>query len=227
MSLTDDAIDKIKQMILGGRLQPGDRLPREADLAEQLGLSRGSLREAVRALSVMRILDVRQGDGTYVSSLTPDLLLETMGFIIDFHQDSSVLELFEVRRALEPMAAEKAALLMDEAQVAGLRALVDGLTDELSVDQVVENDLAFHHQIAQASGNRVLASFIDSVAGRTHRARIWRGVTQPDSLDRTRREHLAIVEAIASGQPSVARACTIAHIAGVEQWLVRSLREDD
>ncbi|MDQ4111909.1 MAG: GntR family transcriptional regulator, partial [Actinomycetota bacterium] len=97
MALTDEAIEKIKEMILDGRLKPGDRLPREADLSVQLGISRSSLREAVRALSMMRILDVRQGDGTYVTSLTPEILLETMGFVIDFHQDSSVLDLFEVR----------------------------------------------------------------------------------------------------------------------------------
>ncbi|HEY9395460.1 MAG TPA: GntR family transcriptional regulator, partial [Nocardioides sp.] len=108
MALTDEAIEKIKEMILDGSLKPGDRLPREADLSVQLGISRSSLREAVRALSMMRILDVRQGDGTYVTSLTPEILLETMGFVIDFHQDSSVLDLFEVRRALEPLAAEKA-----------------------------------------------------------------------------------------------------------------------
>ncbi|MDP9209413.1 MAG: GntR family transcriptional regulator, partial [Actinomycetota bacterium] len=69
MAVTDEAIGKIKDMIVSGELGPGDRLPREADLAERLGLSRSSLREAVRALSLIRVLDVRQGDGTYVTSL--------------------------------------------------------------------------------------------------------------------------------------------------------------
>ena len=69
MALTDEAIDKIKGMITSGELGPGDRLPKEADLAERLGLSRNSLREAVKALSMIRVLDVRQGDGTYVTSL--------------------------------------------------------------------------------------------------------------------------------------------------------------
>ncbi len=127
MALTDEAISKIKTMILDGRLKPGDRLPREADLAEQLGISRGSLREAVRALSMIRILDVRRGDGTYVTSLEPELLLETLTFVIDFHQDSDVLDLFEVRRALEPMAAEKAARLMPAEDAADLLALVDSV----------------------------------------------------------------------------------------------------
>ena len=76
MALTDEAIDKIKQMIISGRVRPGEKLPREADLAAELGLSRNSLREAVKALSVINVLDVRQGDGTYATSLAPSLLLE-------------------------------------------------------------------------------------------------------------------------------------------------------
>jgi DNA-binding FadR family transcriptional regulator len=77
VSRTDDAIASIKQMIVTGELRPGDRLPREPDLAERLNLSRNSLREAVRALSLIRVLDVRQGDGTYVTDLDPTTLLET------------------------------------------------------------------------------------------------------------------------------------------------------
>jgi DNA-binding FadR family transcriptional regulator len=223
MALTDVAIEKIKEMILDGRLNPGDRLPREADLAEQLGVSRGPLREAVRALSMVRILDVRRGDGTYVTGLTPEILLETMGFLIDFHQDSSILDLFEVRRALEPMAAEKAATRMSDADVATLLVLVDALGPDATVDDVVANDLEFHRCIAEAAGNRVLTSLIEGVGGRTQRARVWRGITQQDAFERTRREHRAIAEAIGNRQPSVAHACSVAHVAGIEGWLRRNL----
>ncbi|RNL77623.1 FadR/GntR family transcriptional regulator [Nocardioides marmorisolisilvae] len=223
MALADEAITKIKEMILSGQLKPGDRLPREADLAEQLGLSRSSLREAVRALSMIRILDVRRGDGTYVTSLEPELLLETLTFVIDFHQDAGILDLFEVRRALEPMAAEKAALLMSEPEAADLVALVNSVTQESSMDLIVENDLEFHHRIAVASGNAVLCSLADSIANRTHRARIWRGVTQEDSFTRTQREHLAIANAISHRQPSIAAACALAHVAGIETWLRSNL----
>jgi GntR family transcriptional regulator, transcriptional repressor for pyruvate dehydrogenase complex len=227
MALTDEAISKIKSMILDGRLKPGDRLPREADLAEQLGLSRGSLREAVSALSMIRVLDVRRGDGTYVTSLEPDLLLETLTFVIDFHQDSDVLDLFEVRRALEPMAAEKAALLMPAEEAAELLRLVDSVAVEDGIDAWVANDLEFHHRIARASGNAVLCSLADSVAARTHRARTWRGVTQQDSFDQTRREHRAIALAISERQPSIAAASALAHVAGIEGWLRRNLADQE
>ena len=93
MAVTDEAIEKIKAMITSGALRAGDRLPREADLAADLGLSRSSLREAVRALSLVNILDVRRGDGTYVTSLEPRLLLEALSFIADFHRDDTLFEL--------------------------------------------------------------------------------------------------------------------------------------
>ena len=69
ISLTQAAIDEIKGMIVRGELRPGDRLPKESELAARLNLSRGSLREAVRGLALVRVLEVRQGDGTYVTSL--------------------------------------------------------------------------------------------------------------------------------------------------------------
>src|SRR4029079_15236830 len=93
-----------KEMIVSGELGPGARLPKEADLAERLGLSRNSLREAVRALSLINVLDVRQGDGTYVTSLELHLLLDAMSFVVDFHRDDTVLQFLEVRRILEPAA---------------------------------------------------------------------------------------------------------------------------
>lgn len=146
-----------------------------------------------------------------------------MGFIIDFHQDSSILDLFEVRRALEPMAAEKAARLMDADDAAALLTLVDAVDTNSTVDELVANDVEFHHRIAEASDNAVLCSLIDGVAGRTQRARLWRGVTQHDAFEQTRREHLAIALAIVERQPSIAAALSLSHVAGIENWLRRNL----
>ncbi|MGN6606522.1 MAG: FadR/GntR family transcriptional regulator [Jatrophihabitans sp.] len=219
MSLTDEAIVKIKAMILDGRLRPGDRLPREADLADQLGISRGSLREAVSALSLVRILDVRRGDGTFVTSLHPSVLMEAMAFLVDFHQDASVLELFEVRRALEPAAAEMAATAMDAAEAQRLVELAGDDSVPDTIDALVAADVEFHHRIAAASGNQVLAAMIDGIAGRTVRARVWRGVTEENARERTIREHQAIAAAIRDRQPTLARARMTVHIAGVEDWL--------
>ncbi|WP_028924112.1 FadR/GntR family transcriptional regulator [Pseudonocardia acaciae] len=223
MPVTDEAIEKIKAMIVSGELGPGARLPREADLAERLGLSRSSLREAVRALSLIRVLDVRQGDGTYVTSLDADLLLDAMSFVIDFHRDDSVLEFFEVRRILEPAATAMAAVAMPEAEIEGLRAVLAELDPDPDLDALVANDLEFHRRVAAGSGNGVLCSLIDGLTGPTLRARIWRGLTQEGAVARTIEQHTAICDAIAARQPDVARSWATIHVAGVEQWLRRAL----
>jgi DNA-binding FadR family transcriptional regulator len=217
VSVTDDAIAKIKAMIVSGDLKPGSRLPREADLAADLGVSRNSLREAVRALSLVRILDVRQGDGTYVSSLEPKSLLDAMSFLLEFHQDDSVLDILGVRRILEPAATALAAQQMTEDQIEHLRTLVEPETS--SVTELVALDLNFHAAIAAASGNRVLASLLDSLSLPTMRARIWRGITEERAFERTVAEHRGICDAIAAHDPELARARALAHVGGVMEWL--------
>ncbi|MFD9942219.1 FadR/GntR family transcriptional regulator [Nonomuraea sp. NPDC059023] len=223
MAVTDAAIDKIKQMILSGELAPGDRLPKEADLAERLGLSRNSLREAVRALALINVLDVRQGDGTYVTSLEPRLLLDTMSFVLDLHRDDTVIQFFEVRRILEPAATAMAAVQMSDADIEELGEVLRSLPKDPTIEELVDNDLKFHQRIARGSGNNVLCSFIESLAGPTHRARIWRGLTQEGALEKTMEQHTAIYDAIAARQPDVARSWATVHVAGVEAWLRKAL----
>ena len=125
MALTDEAIEKIRAMITSGELRPGDRLPSEPELGAQLGLSRSSLREAVKALSLINVLDVRRGDGTYVTSLDPGLLLDAMSFAVDFQHDRSVLHFLEVRRILEPAAMALSATAMSDDEIASLGALLE------------------------------------------------------------------------------------------------------
>jgi GntR family transcriptional repressor for pyruvate dehydrogenase complex len=209
-------------MIVAGELRPGDRLPREADLAERLGLSRNSLREAVRALELIHVLDVRQGDGTYVTSLEPQLLLEAMSFAVDLHRDDTVLQFLEVRRILEPAATAMAAQRMPDGQVAELAEVLAALPAGAGVDALVANDLAFHRRVAVGSGNAVLCSLLDSLSAPTTRARVWRGLNQEGAAARTREQHVAIYEAIAAREPDVARAQATVHIAGVEE-AVRSM----
>ena len=219
MTVTDEAILKIKEMILDGRLKAGERLPPEKELSEQLGLSRSSLREAVKALEIIRILDVRRGDGTYVTSLEARLLTEAMAFIVDLQQDTSVLELFEVRRMLEPAAAAVAARRISSDQLALLRASMATVRGDTSVEDLVAHDTEFHRIIAQASGNSYLASLLDGLSGGTVRARVWRGLTEERAVTRTIDEHAAIADALGRGDSELVRSLLTVHIAGVENWL--------
>lgn len=225
MARTDEAIERIKQMILQGELGPGDRLPKEVILAERLGLSRTSLREAIKALSLIRVLDVRQGDGTYVTSLRPELLLDVLGFVLDFHRHDSVLNLLEVRRILEPEAAALAAHHMPNAQIAELHKLLEGMEGTTEVPELIRIDVEFHHRIAAGSGNAVLTTLIDSLSAPTMRARTYHQLTEPSAVLRSNEQHRAIVQALEARQAEVARSWAVAHVACVEDWLRRSFVE--
>src|SRR2546423_13579042 len=109
MSLADKAIARIRELILSGDLPPGSRLPPEQQLAAELGLSRNLMREAVKALVVARVLEIRRGDGTYVTSLEPAVLLDGMGAAVELLRGDTLLELTEVRRLFEPIATGLAA----------------------------------------------------------------------------------------------------------------------
>lgn len=222
MAVTDEAIERIKAMIVSGELTPGDRLPPEKDLAEQLGLSRSSMREAVKALEVIRVLDVRRGDGTYVTSLEPHVLLEAISFVVDMHDDQSLLEIFQVRRILESHATAAAAAV---ATVDDIRALEDELVTSASttdIETLVAHDMRFHGAITAMSGNRYLTSLVESLTSQTVRARIWRGLSEEGAAERTLSEHRGIVEAIAAHDVQLASALAASHIAGVERWLRRA-----
>ncbi|MEU9362205.1 FadR/GntR family transcriptional regulator [Streptomyces sp. NPDC048301] len=223
MAVTDEAIERIKEMIVSGALAPGDRLPKESELAAELGLSRNSLREAVRALSLIRILDVRQGDGTYVTSLDPQLLLEALSFVVDFHRDDTVLEFFAVRRILEPAATAMAALRIEDGQLDALEAQLDALGTDPSVEALVAADLEFHRGIVRCSGNSVLCSLLDGLSGPTTRARVWRGLTQENAVSRTLYEHRAILAAMRDRDAEAARSWATVHVASIEQWLRSTL----
>jgi GntR family transcriptional repressor for pyruvate dehydrogenase complex len=225
MTVTDEAITRIKGMILSGELRPGDRLPPEKEFSERLGLSRSSLREAVKALELIRVLDARRGDGTYVTSLKPQLLLEAVSFAVDLHQDDSILELFEVRRILESTATAMAAARITQHEAQALRELM-GTVDELTeVEELVAHDLDFHRMLAKVAGNSYLGSLLDGMAGRTVRARVWRGLTElpgPNAVARTLAEHGAILDAVVNHDVELARTLSAAHVASVEDWLRRA-----
>src|SRR5690606_24492374 len=185
MAVTDEAIEKIKAMIVAGELGPGDRLPPEKELAERLGLSRNSMREAVKALEVIRVLDVRRGDGTYVTSLEPHLLLEAISFVVDMHDDDSMLEVFAVRRMLESQATGLAATLGTDDDIAELQREAERIDASVDVEALVEHDIRFHREIVRMAGNAYLASLIEHLGSQTVRARVWRGLTEERAVERT------------------------------------------
>ena len=179
--LTEAAIQQMRDMIAGGRLSPGSRLPSESELAIELGASRNTVREAVRALVTARVLDVRRGDGTYVTSLRPELLLEGVAAAVELMQAGFSLELIAVRRILEPPATAMAAARIEPDVLDALDELLARMDEAESQGDRIGHDAAFHALIATTSGNATLASMLAAVSSRTIRARAWRGLVQADA----------------------------------------------
>ncbi|MFE9428816.1 FadR/GntR family transcriptional regulator [Kitasatospora sp. NPDC006697] len=228
MSLTDQAITRIRQLIRDGDLPPGAKLPSEPQLAATLGLSRNSMREAVKVLVVSRVLEIRRGDGTYVTSLAPALLLEGLGGAVELLQGDTVLELTEVRRLFEPVAtglAATRATAQDLAEVERHLAAMRAAREDIELFN--QHDAAFHQAVVRATGNETLAALLEHIAGRTLRARIWRGRSEIGASDRTIREHEAIHAALVAGDPELARAAALMHINTTERWLREHLAEGD
>jgi DNA-binding FadR family transcriptional regulator len=221
---TDEVVEAIKDMILDGELAAGDRLPVEKDLADRLGLSRGSLREGVRALTAMGVLDTRQGDGTYVTSLEPDLLLAPLTFVVDLHGGDRARHFLAVRRVLECEAAARAAQLMEESSLHQAHRVLD-LAEELLAakkldrEALMDADREFHRILSEAAANPVLSALIESISGPIARARQLRGVSQEGALRLTVREHRAILAAVEARDPDRARLRMAVHLIGVEDFL--------
>jgi len=227
MGVIDTAITRIRDRIAAGDLAQGDRLAPEAELAELLGVSRNSRRDAVRALIQANVLDVRRGDGTYVTSLEPQLLLSGLAFVMDLMQDRTVLELFEVRRLLEPAATGVAACRITDDSLAGLRELLDAMRKSTTAEELITLDVEFHRSIVAASGNQTLVSLLEALFTRTARARVWRGIWDRAALDWTYAQHELIVDALAARDAALATAAATVHVAASERWIQHLLKGED
>jgi DNA-binding FadR family transcriptional regulator len=224
MSRTDDVVNGIKHMILSGELRPGERLPVEKELAETLGVSRGSLREGVRALSILGVLDTRQGDGTYVTGLDVSRLLAPMGFVVELQGEGQARHVHAIRRLLEAEAVRLAAYSITDEALAEAEALLAEAAHLLDTapeehERIIEIDIAFHRIIAAHTGNPVLAGMIEALAGRTVRERLWRSLREAGADRRTHEEHLAIWRALRDRDPDGARVRMANHLLGVEESL--------
>ena len=152
MARTADVVAAIKAMILTGELSAGDRLPTEKDLGARLGVSRGPLREGVSALAAMGVLDTRQGDGTYVTTLEPGLLMAPLSFVVDVHNGTGARQFLAVRRVLECEAAALAAMNIDaDGLAAAERVLAESeaaAQPPADIDRFFAADLGFHRAVA-------------------------------------------------------------------------------
>jgi GntR family transcriptional repressor for pyruvate dehydrogenase complex len=220
MSLTEKAIAEIRELIVAGELRPGAKLPPESDLAARLGVGRNLLREAVQVLAAARVLEVRRGNGTYVTTLEPKLLLEGIGSAVELLQADALLELTEVRRLFEPVATGLAAVRISPEQLLRLHGHLEAMREAANdVERLNQHDAAFHREVVASTGNQTLAALLDGISGRTIRSRVWHGLVDADSAWRTLADHEEIYAALATGDANLAQAAALMHVHNTERWL--------
>jgi GntR family transcriptional repressor for pyruvate dehydrogenase complex len=218
---TDQAIAKIKELISSGEFTAGARLPTERELTQRFGLSRSSLREAVRALALVGVLESRVGDGTYVTTLEPDLLLTGIGFVSDLASGESLLEIHAIRRLLEPEATRMATPNLTGDDLAALERCLEQMAAAEGVPAFIDADTAFHRIILDACGNGALSSLIQNLSSGTLRARLWQSLVERSATKATLAAHRAIYDALVARDADMAAAADLMHLGISEEWLRR------
>jgi GntR family transcriptional repressor for pyruvate dehydrogenase complex len=219
-AVRDAAIETIKKMIRAGELRAGEKLPPERELAPALGVSRNSLREAIRALALMNVLESRHGDGTYVTSLDPAALMEPVAFLLSL-DPNALAHLFEARRILEGETAALAAdRISDEELVALKAALADMKIKTENREEFLQADMRMHDMVASAARNPLLIQLMRSVAGLGLRSRMHT-VQSPGIVRHVLTDHARIVSALGRRDSNGARRAMLEHLARAE----RAMRE--
>jgi GntR family transcriptional repressor for pyruvate dehydrogenase complex len=218
---------QVERLIRQQRLQPGDRLPAERDMALLLRVSRPSLREAVRILEARGRLVARHGRGVYVQDARSERELRHSLAATEMTNN----ELFAMREVLEVPAAAWAAEQITEPQLAQLRAVLDGMAaiigsaGEIDFDRLAGLDVQFHLGIAVAAGNR----FLRQTSGVLHEmllSGMETTLTIPGRPARSRRDHERIYAALLAHQPSAARSAVRAHIRSAHAAAIRRVEQD-
>ncbi len=216
--LYEQIVQQVEDSIVKGVLKPGDQLPPERELAQQFGVSRTAVREAVKALREKGLVEAYPGRGTFITDGTSYAIRQSLDRMIKIGQTEGSGYLVEVREILEPEIAALAATRADDENLAAMReavAVMDAARQDS--DAFIEADLDFHLALAEAAANPLILTLIDSIVGllREQRTRIFLVEGGPD---RGQYHHKRVLEAVEHRDPIGAREAMKAHL--------RQVRED-
>ncbi|MBC7325755.1 MAG: FadR family transcriptional regulator [Moorella sp. (in: Bacteria)] len=224
-------VDEIKRSIFEGRMKPGDRLPAERELAEMLGVSRTSVREALKMLAAEGLVSIRHGQGAFISEQDPDEYLKQFASHLVVNRDT-VLHLFEVRKVLEPRAARWVAERGSQADIQELLNMVITTREQLGrlrsgrLSLLAGHDSNFHYRLAQATGNTVLVRLMHSMLDLLADSRS-RSLAIPGRGERSVDEHYEIMQALVDRDAGAAAAAMLRHLENVEEQIVAAWRQGE
>lgn len=196
--LYEDIIKQIIDRVKSGELKPGDKLPTERELSLQLNVSRTAIREALRSLEIMGVIDSKVGSGTYIKEMNLDILMDSFAAVLT-KNDRLIIELIEVRMLLEVEIAKLAARRIDEKKASAIEKTLDLMEKEISEGGLgLKGDNAFHNELAKAGDNLAMTSILGlcgELLDSTRKAALKAMRDQKKGLD----DHRAIFYAVKKG----------------------------
>lgn len=223
----EEIVEQLKDMITRGELKPGNKLPSERDMAESLGVSRASVREALTALEAIGILDIRPGDGTFVKQTSDSETFEPLALVLAVEQNPGA-QLMEVRRVLETEMAALAAERATQDNLDKIEESLEIMKIAASTQEAVKADLGFHFAIAEATHNTILLRIMNTVADLMHnsfRSDREKLYSTPRKANKIINEHDAIYQAIKERNPEKSRKKMLEHINNIEKGIQAGFTE--
>src|ERR1035438_2544669 len=220
--LYEEIVEQIKQLITGGKLKPGDKLLAERELADQFQVSRASVREAIRTLEMLGVIDIRPGEGTFVRSSGADDIIRPLAMFLAVER-ASLLDMYEMRRIFETESARLAADRATVEELDQLRSALENMRERLNVqdpEKGEEFDVAFHYGVAEATHNSLLIKLFKTVSEEFHKANsVARRQLYHHKSENAQKlidQHSEIYEAIRSRSPEAASKAMLDHLVFAE-----------
>jgi GntR family transcriptional repressor for pyruvate dehydrogenase complex len=215
--------EQIHQLIADGVLKPGDRLPPERELAAKFGVSRGSIRDALRTLEAMGIAQSHHGTGTIVRDLTVDSVAVPLSSLL-LRKRHLVVELLDVRWMIEPALASRAAAHATDEEIARLEQILKRQREKMRRgEETIDEDSEFHYVIALAAGNSVVLKFLDVLMDLLRESRS-RSLQVPGRSEHSYAGHLRIFKAIKRRDGSAAGSAARQHLREIKRIVMRQAR---
>lgn len=220
----EQIVDQIGQLVAQGQLKPGDRLPSERELVERFQVSRASIREAISALEMMGLIEVRSGEGTYIRQVNIESVVTPLAWMLFIEKDTD-LELYEARKILEVQAAGLAAERAGEDEINEMFEALEIMRKDLELHHLGEEaDHNFHYAIARATHNKILFRLMNTLSDtmkkalKSSRSKLYEHEDTPQNLYV---EHCLIYEAIKNHDAEKAQKLMLNHLIGVENHLAK------
>lgn len=211
----EEIVRQIKAMIAEGRLKSGDQLPPERDLAGKFVVSRTSVREALRALESLGLVEVRPGEGTFVREVSVEALIEPLAMVLA-SQREAIGELFEARRLLEPAIAALAARRATPDEIQEMERILEEQAKEIATGRTgLAQDALFHAAIAAAAHNQAISRIVHAVMDLLTQSR-EESLNTPGRPQRSHQDHRRVLEAIRQRDDTAAAAAMRDHVTAVE-----------